>query len=84
VDWWVNAVDTLRKWSSLVKGAAPLGLILIAASLVACQLGGIVPSTGSPNTIAPALVDIQDIDQLQSRFNANAGSPRLVLLISPT
>ena len=33
---------------------------------------------------AKALADIGTIDDLRGRFNEDAGSPRLVLLLSPT
>jgi hypothetical protein len=33
---------------------------------------------------AAEMTDIQSIDELQAAFAADAGSPRLVLLLSPT
>jgi hypothetical protein len=33
---------------------------------------------------AKALADISSMDDLRGRFNEDAGSPRLVLLLSPT
>jgi hypothetical protein len=33
---------------------------------------------------AKALADIDSMDDLRGRFNEDAGSPRLVLLLSPT
>ncbi len=33
---------------------------------------------------ANALADMRSMDDLRARFNENAGSPRLVLLLSPT
>lgn len=36
-------------------------------------------------TIAPdALDDLADIDTLQERFNADTGTPRLLLIVAPT
>jgi len=31
-----------------------------------------------------SLVELRSIDDLRARFSADAGSPRLVLLVSPT
>ncbi len=32
----------------------------------------------------PTLTDLTSIDQLRTRFNADQGVPRLILLVSPT
>jgi hypothetical protein len=52
------------------------------------------PSTKAPPTVtlAPgatrpaglAVTDLHDIEQLQARFNADQGMPRLVLALAPT
>jgi hypothetical protein len=52
------------------------------------------PSSGTPATVtvAPgatrpaglAVVDLRDVGQLQARFNADQGAPRLVLALAPT
>ena len=33
---------------------------------------------------ATALTDVQSIDDLKGQFNADTGSPRVILLLSPT
>lgn len=32
----------------------------------------------------PSLTDISSVDALKARFNADAGKPRIILLLSPT
>jgi predicted ATPase len=33
---------------------------------------------------APTLADVANLDSFKARFNVDAGTPRLVLLLSPT
>jgi hypothetical protein len=63
------------------------------AAVVAALLGGAValvqfllgPIGGYRcDEPAKALADIDSMDDLRGRFNEDAGSPRLVLLLSPT
>ncbi len=63
------------------------------AAVVAALLGGavaLVQSFLSPvlgyrcDEPANALTDMNSMDDLRARFNDAAGSPRLVLLLSPT
>jgi hypothetical protein len=45
------------------------------------------PTTDAPSSPSPAkpeLHDLKGIGDLQSRFNEDAGSTRLILLVSPT
>ncbi len=64
-----------------------------AAAVVAGLLGGAVvlvqfllgPIGGHRcDEPAKALTDMNSMDDLRARFNEDAGSPRLVLLLSPT
>ncbi len=49
---------------------------LAALALAAC---------GAPNPPAAAiLTDLHDVEDLRAAFNQDAGTPRLVLLFSPT
>ena len=65
----------------------------ISAAVVAVLLGGavaLVQSFLGPiggyrcEEPARALADMNSMDDLRARFNEDAGSPRLVLLLSPT
>ena len=47
--------------------------LLAALFLAGCGGGG-----------RPALTDIGGVDDLRAAFNADAGTPRIVLLLSPT
>lgn len=47
--------------------------------LVACGL-----AAAGCRTTEPQLLELDRIEQLQARFNADAGQPRVVLLLSPT
>jgi hypothetical protein len=71
---------------------------LLVFGLVAVLARWGLPSTG-PSTRAPATVtlapgatrpvglavtDLRELDQLQDRFNADQGLPRLILALAPT
>jgi hypothetical protein len=71
---------------------------LLVFGLVAALTTWGIPSTGPSNntpatvTLAPGAVppasltvtDLNDLGQLQARFNADQGVPRLVLALAPT
>lgn len=71
---------------------------LLVFGLVAPLTTWGLPSTGPSNktpatvTLAPGaappasltVTDLTDLDQLQARFNADQGMPRLVLALAPT
>jgi hypothetical protein len=44
------------------------------------------PAAGTPTEPSPkvTLVDVSSLGELRKRFNADAGLPRLLLLLSPT
>jgi hypothetical protein len=49
------------------------------------QGGSPAPGTpGGARPAGPAVVDLNDAAQLQARFNADKGAPRLLLALSPT
>ena len=71
---------------------------LLAFALIAALITWGLPSTGPTRkapptvTLAPgaarpaglAVTDLHDVGQLQARFNADQGMPRLVLALAPT
>jgi len=60
-------------------------LVIVAGALGGCQqVGGLLTRTAQPAAGTPPLQDIQSVADLQKRFQADAGKPRLVLLVSPT
>jgi hypothetical protein len=73
--------------------ACVLAFVLIAA-LITWGPPGMGPSNKPPPTatLAPgaprpaglAVTDLHDLGQLQTRFNADQGLPRLVLALAPT
>jgi hypothetical protein len=76
-----------------IVAACLLAFALIAA-LITWGPPSIGPSTKTPATVTLApgatrpagltVVDLGDADQLQARFNADQGMPRLVLALAPT
>jgi hypothetical protein len=53
----------------------------LATLLVVAGCGGSSRQTPPPKT---GLTDLRSVDQLRTLFNAHAGEPRLILLMSPT
>jgi hypothetical protein len=74
--------------------AACLLVFGLVAALINWGLPGVEPSNKPPPTVtlAPgatrpaglAVTDLHDAGQLQARFNADQGVPRLVLALAPT
>jgi hypothetical protein len=74
--------------------AACLLLFALIAALITWGPPSTGPSTKTPATVTltsgaarpagPAVTDLRDVAQLQARFNADQGAPRLVLALAPT
>jgi hypothetical protein len=71
----------LVRWG--LVAAVVLGLLLIPVLVLARPYLGAVFGLGFGGQDT-SLTDLRSIDDLRARFNADAGSPRLVLLASPT
>jgi len=72
----MRATAWRRKLVALVAAVALAGGGLFLGYEL--RLFGVTPPPGI------ALTDLRSIDQLQSMFDAGQGSPRLVLIMSPT
>jgi hypothetical protein len=73
----------------LFAGVCLLAFGLVAAWVVSSPFGPsrapVTPAApGAIRPAGPAVVDLNDAGQLQARFNADKGVPRLVLALSPT
>ena len=64
--------------------AAALVVLLIPVLVVARPYLGAVLGLGLGQKQDSSLIELRSIDDLRARFDADAGSPRLVLLASPT
>jgi hypothetical protein len=74
--------------------AVCLVVFAVAAVWVSWSTPSVRPSGKTPATVTLApgatrpasltVTDLQDVSQLQSRFNADRGVPRLVLALAPT
>jgi hypothetical protein len=81
-----------RRGRLVFVGVCLLAFTLIAAWVVSSPTlspfgGSHAPVTLAPGATRPAgltVVDLDDVGQLQARFNADKGLPRLVLALSPT
>jgi hypothetical protein len=61
--------------------------VLLAIAVLVLLVAACGHGTGAPERTAapkPSLTDLRDIAQLRSLFNARAGEPRLIILVSPT
>jgi len=56
----------------------PIIAVVFIATVIAVFIGSLRPAANV------ALTDISDIEQLRARFNQDKGTPRLLLLLSPT
>ncbi len=72
----------LVRWGALA--AAILVLLMIPVLVVARPYLGAVLGLGLGQEQAASLVELSSIEDLRARFNADEGSPRLVLLLAPT
>lgn len=52
--------------------------VVVVAAIIAGVIGSLKPDPGV------TLTDLNNIDELRARFNQDNGSPRLLLLLSPT
>jgi hypothetical protein len=52
--------------------------VVVVAAIIAGVIGSLKPDPGV------TLTDLRSIEELQARFNQDKGSPRLLLLLSPT
>ena len=71
----------LVRWG--LVAAAVLVLLLIPVLVVARPYLGAIFGLGLSGQHT-TLTDLRSVDDLRARFDADSGSPRLVLLVSPT
>jgi hypothetical protein len=75
-------ISRLVRWG--LVAAAVLVLLLIPVLVVARPYLGAVLGLGLGQEQDSSLVELRSLDDLRARFDADAGNPRLVLLVSPT
>ena len=59
-----------------------LSALLAVVALAGC--GGDSSSSGSPSAAGDGIVDVDGIEPIREQFNRDQGSPRLLLVFSPT
>jgi hypothetical protein len=71
----------LVRWGLVATGVfvlLPIPVLVVAQPYLAAIFG--LDFGGQETT----LTDLRSVDDLRARFDADAGSPRLILLVSPT
>lgn len=76
-------------WLSIALLIVAAGCSASGSSRTAATQTGPTPAETTPRPdeqpgTATALVDLRNLDELKAAFNASAGAPRLILLLSPT
>jgi hypothetical protein len=61
-----------------------VAVCVLAFVLIAALISWGRSSTGPSRPAGLAVTDLNDVGQLQARFNADQGVPRLVLALAPT
>lgn len=56
--------------------------LIIAAVVVAAIIAGVIGSIGPDSNVV--LTNLNSVEELRTRFNQDKGTPRLLLLLSPT
>ena len=56
--------------------------LIIAVVVVAAIVAGVIGSVKPDSNVV--LTDLNSVEELRSRFNQDKGTPRLLLLLSPT
>ena len=67
--------------------ASVLALLAAALAIAGCGSGSSdegTPATSSSERDGVRLTDLTSVEQLRTRFNDDRGTPRLILLLSPT
>jgi hypothetical protein len=76
------------RWASSTPGRPPRALGLAVAALVIVLAAGVLAGARLLGRATPppgiTLTDLRSVDQFRSLFDADAGIPRLVLVLSPT
>jgi hypothetical protein len=68
-----------QRRNPIISGLFVLGLLAVAFFLVKY-----VSDNAIPDVPGVTLTDMHSIEDLRAHFNADAGAPRLVVLLSPT
>jgi hypothetical protein len=67
-----------------MKASAVVAVAALALILVGCGASGRHAATTSTTATGPQIRQLHSIGELRRAFNAHAGVPRLIVLVSPT
>ena len=66
------------------SGRRRVTALLAGGALAVVAAGAVLRERWQASAAAAVVADLHNIDNLRARFNADAGAPRLILLLSPT
>lgn len=73
-----------RKWSGRLPASRSVALVLLVVAAAGALLAGCGGDSAPSSSGGGAITDVDGIEPIREQFNSDRGSPRLLVLFSPT